>query len=455
MISRMSMKEIGAQFESFVHHLQCVRCGGRFGPHKVAYTCPDCGPAEGMLDVVYDMDRVAGVLTHSDLLDAPQNHWRYGPLLPVTAHHLAASWPIGWTPIIEAPQLAATVGVKRLRLKDDGRNASGSFKDRASSVGVVRAAEAGAKAIACASTGNAAVSLAACAAMAGMPAYIFVSTRIPEGKLAQLLIYGATVFRVNGSYDDAYQLCSAACQEFNWYNRNCAYNPYLVEGKKTGGLEIAEQCAGDPPDWVAMSVGDGCSIAGVGKGLRQMVELGLGDCHETKLLGVQAAGVAPITAGFDAGTLGAGALDAGTLGAGAFDGGGLDAGGLDAGALGQSAGDTFADSINCPVPRNWRKAMNEVRQSGGRFVNVTDDEIRQAMRDTGRLAGVFAEPAAAAAVAGVARAVRDGVIDATSSVLAYITGNGLKDVKAAIESVASPVDVEPNLSAVATALNAQ
>jgi len=406
---------------SYVHHLQCVCCQSRYEPRQVAYTCPACGPDDGILDVVYDMPRVSMDLALSDIIDGPQNHWRYGPLLPVAAHHIGSNWPIGWTPVVEAPVLARVLGVKRLRLKDDGRNASGSFKDRASSVGVVRAAEAGAPAIACASTGNAAVSLAACAAMASIPAYIFVSRRIPEGKLAQLLIYGATVFRVDGTYDDAYRLCAEACQRFGWYNRNCAYNPYLVEGKKSGGLEIAEQCMFDPPDWVVMSVGDGCSIAGAGKGLRQMRELELID-WSTRLLGVQAEGVAPIKAA------------------------------LETGSLGLVEGDTFADSINCPVPRNWRKAVNAVRDSEGTFVTVTDDKIRQAMRDTGQRAGIFAEPAAAAAVAGVARAVTEGIIDTKSSVLAYITGNGLKDIRAAIDCTPAPTDIPCDIDAVEVAL---
>jgi threonine synthase len=409
---------MSAQFVSYVTGLRCVCCNARYAPEKVAYTCPACGPDDGILDVLYDMDRVGRDLALSDLLDGPQNHWRYGPLLPVSAHHIGKNWPIGWTPLVEAAPLARRVGVNRLRLKDDGRNASGSFKDRASSIGVVRAAEVGAAAIACASTGNAAVSLAASAAMASMPAYIFVSRRIPEGKLAQLLIYGATVFRVSGTYDDAYRLCAAACDRFGWYNRNCAYNPYLVEGKKTGGLEIAEQCLADPPDWVVMSVGDGCSIAGVAKGLRQMHELELID-WTTRLLGVQSAGVAPVQAAFESGR------------------------------LITPTGDTFADSINCPVPRNWRKAINAVRESEGTFVAVTDDEIRAAMRETGRLAGIFAEPAAATSVAGIAAAVRQGIIEPRASVVAYITGNGLKDIKAAIDCTPLPIDVPADIDAVA------
>ena len=412
---------MGAQFVSYVKHLKCINCNTTYSPDKVAYTCPTCGLVEGLLDVVYDMSQVSRDFTLSDILDGPQSHWRYGPLLPVAAHHIGCHWPIGWTPVVEAPTLARKCGVARLRLKDDGRNASGSFKDRASSVGVVRAAEAGAKAIACASTGNAAVSLAACAAMASMPAYIFVSKRIPQGKLAQLLIYGATVFRVDGSYDDAYQLCAKACDTFGWYNRNCAFNPYLVEGKKTGGLEIAEQCLADPPDWVAMSVGDGCSIAGAAKGIRQMRELGIID-WTTRFLGVQAEGVAAISEAFNTGNLPV------------------------------PQGDTFADSINCPVPRNWRKAVDAVRESKGDYVTISDDEIRWAMRETGRSCGIFAEPAAAAAVAGITRAVANGVIDSKASVLAFITGNGLKDVQAAVDSVEGPVDVAPDLAAIEKAI---
>jgi len=413
---------MGAQFVCYVDHLACVACGARYHADKVDYTCPACGPDDGVLDVVLNMDAVSRDLVLSDIIDGPQNHWRYGPLLPVAAHHIGSHWPIGWTPVVDAPVLARALGVRRLRLKDDGRNNSGSFKDRASSVGVVRAAEGGATAIACASTGNAAVSLAACAAMASMKAYIFVSRRIPEGKLAQLLIYGATVFRVDGSYDDAYRLCGAACEKFGWYNRNCAFNPYLVEGKKTGGLEIAEQCLMDPPDWVVMSIGDGCSIAGVGKGLRQMRELDIID-WPARLLGVQAEGVAAVKTA------------------------------LETGKLDPPTGDTFADSINCPVPRNWRKAVAAVRESEGDIVAVTDDQIREAMRQTGQLAGIFAEPAAAAAVAGVAKAVQAGILDGKSDVLAYVTGNGLKDVQAAIDATRGPVDIKPDLSEVEKAIS--
>lgn len=375
---------------------------------------------EGILDVIFDIDRVRQTLTRPVLAQRPHNHWRYEELLPIGEGLPLVPSDIGWTPMIEAPRLAHALGVRRLHLKDDSRGASASFKDRASAVGVSLALASGADQIACASTGNAASSLAHCAAAAGIPCNIFVSARIPDGKLAQLLAYGARVFRVQGTYDEAWRLCMDACREFGWYNRNAAVNPWLVEGKKTGGMEIAEQLMDDPPDWVSASVGDGCSIAGISKGIRQMREVGV-ISWECRMLGVQAEGVAPIAEAFKAGR--------------------LDRSG---------GGDTYADSINCPVPRNWRKAVNEVRQSGGVYTTVTDGEILEAVRRTGRHAGIFAEPAAAAAVAGVARARADGIIGPKDHVVAVISGNGLKDVAGAMRAVGGPVDIPPSLDAVHT-----
>ena len=274
--------------------------------------------------------------------------------------------------------------------------------------------------MACASTGNAASSLAHCAAAVGMQANIFVSRIVPQGKLAQLLAYGARVFKVMGSYAQAYELCIQACDRFNWYNRNAAINPYLVEGKKTGGLEVAEQCADDPPDWVVCSVGDGCSIAGVYKGLRTMKEIGVID-WQARMLGVQAIGVAPI--------------------ADAYRTGQLDR---------DEGGHTYADSINVPVPRNWRKAVSAVRESDGEFVAATDEQIMDAVRLTGKLSGVFAEPAAAAAVAGVAVAREQGILNDESNVVAMITGNGLKDIAGALRAVGQPHEIPPDLGSVTT-----
>ena len=409
---------------SFISQLTCMHCNAIYAQGEALW-CPRCGINDGILEVEFDLERVQKRLTREALNKRALNHWRYRELLPIDEIIEPVPLDIGWTPMIEAPRLAEAIGIRRLRLKDDGRNASGSFKDRASSIGVTRALMDGRKAIACASTGNAASSLAHCAAVAGIQANIFVSERIPEGKLAQLLAYGARVFKVNGTYDEAWRLCMEACEKFRWYNRNCAINPYLVEGKKTGGLEIAEQSIDDPPDWVSASVGDGCSIAGIAKGLRQMKEIGIID-WQAKMLGVQAADVAPLCKAFETGKFHY-----------------------------SDDGDTYADSINCPFPRNAKKAIITVKESGGRYVTVTDDEIRQAVRQTGSLAGIFAEPAAAAAVAGIAAARREGIINAAASCVAVISGNGLKDIAGAITAVGQPHKIKPNIESVVNIIDNQ
>ena len=407
----------------FVTGLKCVMCGGVYGT-RVPYTCPHCG-ITGILDVQYDYAAVGRALTRRALAGRPLSHWRYRELLPLRAAAAVPSASVGWTPIVEARALARHLGIRALYLKDDGRNPTASFKDRASSVGVGRALEKRARAIACASTGNAASSLAGMAASAGLRSFIFVPERAPEAKVAQLLVFGATVFRVRGAYEDAWELCRQACERWGWYNRNCAVNPYLVEGKKTCGLEICEQMHWQPPEWVAVSVGDGCTIAGIWKGFREMKALGL-IRRAPKMLGVQAEGAAPVTRAFHSGA-----------------------------ALEPVQARTIADSICVGLPRNWKKAVDAVRESGGTMVNVSDDEILEAIGCTGRLAGVFAEPAAAAAVAGLRRALADQIIPHRAAALAVITGSGLKDVRSAARAVAGPHEIAPSLDQVAEVVESQ
>ncbi len=397
----------------FVQGLKCVFCGAVHST-RVPYTCPMCG-VSGILDVLYDYPAIAHRLTHRSLAKRrDMTHWRYRDLLPIRADAALPSLAVGWTPVSAAQPLARHLGMKALYLKDDGRNPTGSLKDRASAVGVVKARERRQKIIACASTGNAASSLAGMAASLGLRSVIFVPERAPEPKVTQLLIFGATVLRVRGSYEQAYQLCQQACEKWGWYNRNSAINPYLVEGKKTAGLEICEQLDWQPPDWVAVSVGDGCTIAGVWKGFREMKTLGLIG-RAPKMLGVQAEGAAPVTAAFRSGK-----------------------------RLEPIEPHTVADSIAVGVPRNWKKAVLAIQESGGTMINVSDDEILEAMRYTGRLAGVFAEPAASTAVAGLRRAVVEGVIGRRATALALITGNGLKDIRSAQCAVQAAFDVDPD-----------
>lgn len=405
----------------------CVCCERSYPPTDELRTCPSCGPDDGVLDIRYDLTAVAEAWRAEPLANRQTNQWRYRELLPLPPEAIPNYWSVGWTPVLDLPALARDLGVAQLWLKDEGRNPTASLKDRASSVGVADARRRAAGVIATASTGNAATSLAGHAALAGMDCVIFVPRNAAAPKLAQLLVYGATVFSVSGPYDEAYQLCTEACDEFGWYNRNCAINPVLVEGKKTCGLEIAEQMASSDaaPDWVAVSVGDGCTIAGVWKGLAEMHALGVIE-RLPRLLGVQAEGVAPIAYAIEHGS-----LPASTRGA------------------------TIADGINVDTPRNWRKAVQAIEASSGSMVTVSDDDILTAIAQSGRR-GAFGEPAAAAAVAGVKTAVRTGVVKASDRVLGILTGSGLKDTASAMKAIGSEmqaIEINADLKAVAAAMS--
>lgn len=410
-----------------VKTLRCIHCEQEFTPRPDSYYCPDCGYNDGILDVEYDYDAVEREFNPQSAANNPQRSmWRYLPLLPAVQPELIPHPQVGWTPLYETPRLAEDLGVARCWVKDEGRNPTASFKDRASAVGVVKALEHKAGRITCASTGNAASSLAGFAAAAGLPATIFVPKRAPEAKVAQLLVYGAQVFSVQGTYDQAWELCMQASAEFGWYNRNCAINPYLIEGKKTVSLELAEQflelTPGQFPDWVAVSVGDGCTIGGVWKGLWEMHRLGFIP-RLPKVLGVQAAGCRPF----------------------------LDAWQED-GCLKPVEANTLADSIAVGHPRNFCKGMKGVTASQGAFIDVSDQDILAAMTTLARKAAVFGEPAGVAAAAGVKQAVRQGVIDPAETVAILVTGNGLKDIQSAIKAAGAPIAVDPDLKAVRSAL---
>ncbi len=396
----------------YVTGLTCLICGTTY-PHGNMLTCPACG-SPGILDVRYDYDRACGPLM-SEIHHRPLDQWRYREILPVSPDLNPPYLHIGWTPIYEIPRLAHAAGVRKLYLKDDGRNPTNSFKDRASSVGVLKAVEFGFSAVACASTGNAASSLAGVAAAAGLKSFIFVPHHAPEPKITQLLIFGATVLKVLGTYEHAFELCTEASNRFGWYNRNSGMNPFLVEGKKTAGLEIGEQMQEQLPDWVAVSVGDGCTIGGIGKGLVEMKRLGL-ISRMPRLLGVQAEGAQPIVTAFRTGS-----------------------------TLVPVNVTTLADSIAVGTPRNWRRAIQQIRASHGEMVAVSDEEILTAMRLTARSGGVFGEPAGVAALAGVMRAVSEGLIRSNETVLIVITGNGLKDIRSARQAAGAAYEIEPSL----------
>jgi threonine synthase len=411
--------------------LRCTVCGAEYGVGEVDYVCPK-HENDGILDVIYDYAHIRQHLTPSQLTSQPTNIWRYLLLLPVDpgmARRLAdgtALGSVGWTPLYPTPRLAAQLGLKHLWVKDDGRQPTASFKDRASAVAVVKTRERSAEIVTTASTGNAAAALSGLCAAVAQPNVIFVPRTAPEAKIAQLLAYGSTVLLVDGTYDQAFELCLEAAEVFGWYNRNTAYNPYMSEGKKTAAYEVCEQLGWNAPDVILVPVGDGCIIGGIHKGLRDLLALGWIE-HMPRIVGVQAAGSSPLVDAWERG--------------------------LEGWEMTPVEAHSVADSIVAGLPRDRIKALRAVRETDGAFVRVEDEAILAAIPTLAQGCGVFAEPAAAAAYAGLIGAVEQGLVSVDDRVVVLATGSGLKDVASAMQAVEErPAVVEPSLEAVRQAL---
>jgi threonine synthase len=407
-----------------VKHLKCLICGKEYAPDEIEYVCPDHGN-DGIVDVRYDYDLISSRISPETLAqNEDYTIWRYKPLLPIAAAAELPPLAIGWTPLYDAPRLAAELDLKHVWVKDDGRLPTASFKDRASAIAVVKAREKGAEIITTASTGNAAAALSGISASMEQPNVIFVPEAAPPAKIAQLLVYGSTVMLVEGTYDDAFELCLEAAAEYGWYNRNTAYNPYMTEGKKTAAYEICEQMNWNAPDAIFVSVGDGCIIGGLHKGLKDLHALGWID-KMPRIFGVQAEGSAFM---YEAWRDGEDVLTKSPV-----------------------SGVTVADSISAGLPRDRIKALAAVNETNGAYVCLTDDEILKAIPALARGSGVFAEPAGAAAYAGLQKAAADGLVNADDRIVVLNTGNGLKDVAGAMKSVelvgTRPNHVAPNLAA--------
>lgn len=406
--------------------LKCTLCGAEYDPKVVRYVCPKHGD-DGILDTIYDYKKIAAT-TNPNKISQSHDHsiWRYADLLPIDDPNKSAPpLQVGWTPLYHANHAGKQLGLGKLYIKDDGRNPTASFKDRASAVVVAKARELGVDILTTASTGNAGAALAGLAAAAQMPTVIFVPETAPQAKIAQLLIFGSRVMLVRGNYDQAFDLCLAASKEFGWYCRNTAYNPYTVEGKKTASFEICEQF-GENRKWVApdrifVSVGDGNIISGLWKGLRDLGALGWID-KMPKLMGIQAEGSAACYNAWKAGA--------------------------DATRITPVNAHTIADSISADIPRDGVRAVRAVRETDGVYLTVTDDEILAAIRELARSEAVFSEPAGAAAYAGLVKAVKQGLVNSSETVVCLITGNGLKDIANAMKVAGEGTHIEPTLDAV-------
>ncbi len=406
--------------EAFLGY-HCSVCGTRYQPDEVTYTCPKDG---GNLDVVLDYAGMQKLVSKEDILNSKEESlWRYLPLLPVSdpggyATPLRAP---GWTKVYQPKKLVEDTGVKNLWVKDESSNPTASFKDRASAILIGRAQEIGAETIVTASTGNAGAALAGMAAAVGHRAVIFAPKTAPPAKIAQLLVFGAEVILVDGTYDDAFDLAVEAANQFGWYCRNTGYNPFTAEGKKTVSFEIWEQILHpnnlQGPVNIFISVGDGNIIAGAHKGFKDLMAMGWIE-EMPRLFGVQSTGSAAISHAFENKTE----------------------------VITPVKANTLADSISVDLPRDGLRALRAATQTGGAYVQVEDSAILEAIAVLGKV-GIFAEPAGATAYAGFLKALKDVHISSNEPTIVVNTGSGLKDVGAATKAVGAAPIIAPSMDA--------
>ena len=402
---------------SFARALRCRKCGQEYPvqPHSLCDFC--LSP----LEVTYDYQAIAKVLSREEIAQGPLSLWRYKALLPVDGDVVDIG--SGFTPLVKADRLGQELGLDELYLKNDCLNPSYSFKDRPVSVAATKAQEFGFDTIACASTGNLAASVAAHAAKAKMRAYVFVPADVEPGKLVGIAIYNPILVTVNGNYDDVNRLCARLVEKYNWGFININLRPYYAEGSKTLGYEVVEQLGWRSPDCVVYPAASGLSFTRVWKGLEEMAMLGLIEPVNTHMYLTQAAGASPIVNAFQSGSL----------------------------HVNPVAPDTIVRSIAIGNPADGAYALKVVRQSGGGACAVTDEEALAGMKLLAQTEGIFAEAAGGVVIAGLKRLAASGVIKRHQLTVAFITGAGPR-TQEIVSDIVHPFTVQPTLESFEAAL---
>lgn len=394
--------------------LICRRCNDAIPPVKTT-SCPKCFAP---LDVLYDFDSIQ--LSRHSFGSRPLTIWRYSELLPIHDSKNIVDLNAGFTQLHRCRNLEKQLGVKEIYVKNDGLNPTNSFKDRAASVAVSKSIEFNLKAVGAVSTGNLGAAVAAHAAKAAIPCYIFIPLGIEAGKIAQIEAYGPTILAVNGTYDDANRLAYLASETYGWAIANVTMRPYYVEGSKTLVFEVCEQLGWRKPDHLIVAVGSGALMRAIWKGLGEFERLGLVDDSKISIHGAQAAGCAPVANAFQSGAERITPI---------------------------AKPDTIAKSIAIGDPGDGLYAIQVAKATGGRIGSITDDEIRDAIRLLASTEGIFAEPAGAVTIAQMKKLVEGGYIGADESVVCCVTGNGLKSIEAVQHTDARWHSVEPTLRA--------
>ncbi|MDA8147748.1 MAG: threonine synthase [Actinomycetota bacterium] len=401
---------------TFVDGLRCRECGRAY-PAEALHVCDFCF---GPLEVAYDYDAVAAVITRERIEAGPRSIWRYADLLPV-ADAAPVDLGAGFTPLVRADRLAAELGLGELWIKDDTANPTGSFKDRVVSVALTKARQLGFKVAACASTGNLANSVAAHAARAGMESVVLIPSNLESAKIVMTAVYGGRVVAVDGTYDDVNRLCAELTSERpGWAFANVNIRTYYAEGSKTLAFEVAEQLGWRAPDHVVVPIGSGSQLTKVAKGFGELRRVGLlHDTHTVRISGAQATGCAPVATAFAEG----------------------------ADVIRPVKPDTIAKSLAIGNPADGWYALDVIRSSGGSCAAVTDDEIRAGIGLLARTEGIFAETAGGVTIATLAKLAASGAIRPDERVVALVTGHGLKTAEALAGTVAPTVTIAPTLEA--------
>jgi threonine synthase len=398
----------------YVKGLKCRECGREFSVGPV-HVCEFCF---GPLEVVYDYQKIRGVLTKEKISSRPKSMWRYKELLPLDGDP-TVGLHVGFTPLIRADGLAVALGAREIYIKNDAVNCPTlSFKDRVVSVAISKSKEFGFEVVGCASTGNLANSVAALAASAGLKSYIFIPHDLEQGKVLGTLVYGTNLVAIKGSYDEVNRLCSEIAENYRWAFVNINIRPFYAEGSKTFGFEIAEQMGWKTPEHVVVPMAGGSLITKIWKGLKELETLGFLQGVKTKIHGAQASGSNPIVEAFKTG----------------------------AEWIKPQKPKTIAKSLAIGNPADGYYALKTIRESGGWAEDVSDEEIVEGMKLLARTEGIFTETAGGVTVAVTKKLLDQGIISKEESILISITGNGLKTQEAIQQRVGEPRVIEAKLS---------
>jgi threonine synthase len=397
----------------FMKALKCRECGREY-PLTATHVCEfDFGP----LEVAYDYDRIKKSLTKAAIEARPKSMWRYRELLPIAGEPTVGR-QVGFTPLIKADRLAKKLGIRELWIKNDAVNyPTLSFKDRVVSVALSRAKELGFETVACASTGNLANSVAANAASSGLKSYVFIPSDLEQGKILNSLIYGANVIAIKGHYDEVNRLCAEIAGKFGWAFVNVNMRPYYAEGSKSMAYEIAEQLGWRAPQHTIIPMASGSLLTKIHKGYQELVKVGLIAESHPKVYGAQATGCSPISTAQKAG------LD----------------------FFKPVKPDTIAKSLAIGTPADGFYALKVMRETHAAAEDVTDDEIRDAIKLLAETEGIFAETAGGVTVGVARKLIACGKIPREDSAVICVTGNGLKTLDAVNGYCGKPREIKPSL----------